>query len=189
MARQASSHVVGIAPQQAEYASALFSKFCGRIDAMGGRVPVLDLGPSTTGNVMYWVRAGHPVSALDITVHELVDEFRLDYENGAFGGVLGWTALSHLEPAQARQLMREIGRVLQHDGWLFTIFDGDGRTPPMAHRYRIIDADTLGFEPIDGRGAPHPVLTREVETLFQPFRETRIMVMRHGSREALGRRP
>lgn len=189
MARQAWSHIVDTAPQQAEYASALFSKFCRHVDAMGGQVPLLDLGPSTPGNVMYWVRAGHPVGALDITVHETVDEIRLDYEDCAFGGVLGWTALSHLEPSPARQLMREIGRVLRSDGWLFAVFDGDGRTPPMAHRYRIIDADNLGFEPIDGRGAPRPVLTREVETLFQPFRETRIMVMRHGSREALGRRP
>ena len=189
MARQAWSQVAGAAPQQVEYASVLFSKFCARIDAMGGQVPLLDLGPSTTGNVMYWVRAGHPVSALDITVHETVDEIRLDHEDCAFGGVLGWTALSHLEPSSARQLMREIGRVLRPDGWLFAIFDGDGRKPAMAHRYRIIDAGNLGFEPIDGRGAPRAVLAREVETLFQPFRERRIMVMRHGSREALGRRP
>ncbi len=189
MARQASSHIVGTAPQQAEYHSALFSKFCGHVGAMRGQVPLLDLGPSTTGNVMYWVRGGHPVGALDIAVHETVDEIRLDYEDCAFGAVLGWTALSHLEPSSARQLMGEIGRVLRPDGWLFAIFDGDGRKPPMAHRYRIMDADTLGFEPVDGHGAPRPVLTREVETLFQPFRETRIMVMRHGSREALGRRP
>ena len=189
MARQASTDVAGTAPQQAEYASALFSKFCGHIDAMGGQVPLLDLGPSTTGNVMYWVRDGHPVSALDIMVHETVDEIRLDYGDNSFGGVLGWTALSHLEPPQARQLMREIGRVLRPDGWLFAVFDGDGRKPPTPQRYRIVDAESLGFEPIDGRGAPRAVLTREVETLFQPFRETRIMVMRHGSREALGRRP
>ncbi len=188
MARQASSQIAGAAPHQAEYPSALFSKFCGHVNAMRGKVPLLDLGPSTTGNVMYWVRAGHPVSALDITVHEMVDEIHLDYADSFFGGVLGWTALSSLEPSSARQLTREIGRVLRTGGWLFAVFDGDGRKPPMAHRYRIIDAHNLGFEPIEGRGVPRPVLTREVETLFQPFRETRIMVMRHGSREALGRR-
>jgi hypothetical protein len=59
----------------------------------------------------------------------------------------------------------------------------------MAQRYRIIDSDTLRFEPIPERPAPRAVLTREVETLFGSFREVRVMVMRHGSREALGRRP
>ena len=119
----------------------------------------------------------------------MADRISLEYEDCAFGGVLGWTVLSHLGPEQARQLMREIGRVLRPRGCLFAIFDGDGRKTPAAQRYQIIDAKNLEFEPIEGRGAPRPVLTREVETLFQPFRETRIMVMRHGSREVLGKQP
>lgn len=181
--------VAGTAPRQADYASALFGQFCRNTGAMSTDVPLLDLGPSTTGNVMYWVREGHPVSALDIMSHDPAEEIRLEYPDASFGGVLGWTSLSHLDVARARQLMQEIGRVLRPDGWLFAVFDGDGRRDPVAQRYRIIDADTLGFEPIEDRPAPRPVLTREVETLFRSFREVRIMVMRHGSREALGRRP
>lgn len=154
-------------------------------------VPLLDLGPSTTGNIMYWVRDGHPVSAFDVMAHgpEEEEEVCLDYPDASFGGVLGWTALSYLQPIHARQLVRELGRVLRPDGWLFAVFDGDGRKDPAAQRYRIADAETLGFEPLAGGNSPRAVLTREVETLFQPFREVRIMVMRHGSREALGRRP
>ena len=116
-------------------------------------------------------------------------DLKLDHPDGFFGGVLGWTALSHLSPDGARQLIREVGRVLRPDGWLFAVFDGDGRKAPVAQRYRIVDTDTIGFEPLEGRTPPRAVLTREVEALFQPFREVRIMVMRHGSREALGRRP
>ena len=189
MARQASRHIGGNAPQKAKYASALFSKFCGDIAAMRGQAPLLDLGPSTTRNVMYWLRNSHPVSAFDIMVHDTPDQIRLDYEDCAFGGVLGWTVLSHLEPSQARQLIREIGRVLRPGGCLFAVFDGDGRKAPRAQRYQIIDGENLGFEPIEGHGRPRAVQTGEVETLFQSFRETRIMVMRHGSREVLGGRP
>lgn len=181
--------VAGTAPRQADYASALFGQFCTNTGAMSGDVALLDLGPSTTANVMYWVREGHPVSALDIMSHDPAEEIRLEYPDARFGGVLGWTSLSHLDVARSRQLIQEIRRVLRPDGWLFAVFDGDGRKDPVAQRYRIIDAATLSFEPIEGREAPRPVLTREVETLFQPFREVRIMVMRHGSREALGRRP
>ena len=137
---------------------------------------------------MYWVRAGHPVSALDIMAHDDLEEVRLDYPDGSFGGILCWTSLSHLSTAQARALMQEVGRVLRPDGWLFAVFDGDGRKQPAAQRYRILDADNLAFEPLAGCEPPRAVLTREVEALLQPFREVRIMVMRHGSREALGRR-
>jgi SAM-dependent methyltransferase len=176
-----------------DYASALFGQFCAKLKAFDEPVPLLDLGPSTTGNVMYWVGAGHSVSAFDIMAHageaDEEEDVRLDHEDATFGGVLGWTALSHLEPARARQLVREIRRVLRPNGWMFAVFDGDGRKDPVAQRYRIIDSKTLGFRPIEGRAAPRAVKTREVETLFQPFREVRIMVMRHGAREALGRRP
>ena len=190
MARQATiGDVAGTVPQHADYASALFGQFCANIGDMGDGVPLLDLGPSTPGNVMYWVRAGHPVSALDLMAHPDLDEVRLDHPDASFGGILCWTSLSHLSAAQARQLMQEIGRVLRPDGWLFAVFDGDGRRAPAAQRYRIIDDGTLAFEPLAGREPPRAVLTREVETLLQPFREVRIMVMRHGSREALGRRP
>jgi SAM-dependent methyltransferase len=189
MASQSTEEAVGTAPRQADYASAIFAQFCRRTGAMSSDVALLDLGPSTTGNVMYWVREGHPVSALDIMSHDPAEEIHLEYPDASFGGVLGWTSLSHLDVVRARQLMQEIGRVLRPDGWLFAVFDGDGRKDPLAQRYRIIDAETLSFEPIEGREAPRAVLTREVETLFQPFREVRIMVMRHGSREALGRRP
>jgi len=190
MARRSTGEAAGTVPQQADYASALFGQFCRNIRAHEEPVPLLDLGPSTTGNVMYWVRDGHPVSALDVMARDPDEgEFELEYPDASFGGVLGWTALSHLDADGSRQLMREIGRVLRPNGWLFAVFDGDGRKDPVAQRYRIVDAETLGFEPLAGRPAPRAVLTREVETLLQPFREVRVMVMRHGSREALGRRP
>ena len=189
MVRRTAS-TAGTVPRQAEYSSALFGQFCTKLEKLGPEAALLDLGPSNTSNVMYWVRAGHSVSAFDVMAHDPTEEeLQLDYPDGSFGGVLAWTALSHLDTIRARRLVREIGRVLKSDGWLFAVFDGDGRREPVAQRYRIVDPKTLGFEPISGRSAPRAVLTREVETLFHPFREVRIMVMRHGSREALGRRP
>jgi SAM-dependent methyltransferase len=175
--------------RQAEYQSALFARFCRHLTELGPDVAILDLGPSTPGNVMYWIGKGHRVSARDLVAHGSAGNMKLEYPDGAFGGVLCWTAPSHLEPESARELMQEIGRVLQPDGWLFSIFDGGGRHRPPAQRYRVLDEDRLGFEPMLERGSPRAVLTREVELLYQSFREVRVMVMRHGSREALGRRP
>ena len=176
-------------PLQAEYQSALFGRFCRHLSEMGPDVAILDLGPSTPGNVMYWIGKGHRVSARDLVAHGAVEKLKLEYPDAAFGGVLCWTAPSHLSPENARELMQEIGRVLQPDGWLFSVFDGDGRHQPPAQRYRVLADDRLGFEPMLKRDAPRAVLTREVELLYQSFREVRVMVMRHGSREALGRRP
>lgn len=175
------------APRQADYASALFEQFCRHIRALGS-CPILDLGPSTPRNVMYWIERGHPVSAFDLAAHA-DDGTDLHYEDGMFGGVLCWTALSHVSPAQARDLVLEVSRVMRPDGWLFAVFDGDGRRQPTSQRYRIVDSTRLAFEPMERADPPRAVLTREVEMLLQPFREARIMVMRHGSREALARRP
>ena len=74
------------APAQAEYASALFRQFCTKFEKLGADTPLLDLGASTTGNVMYWVRAGHSVSAYDIMAHDDAEEIVLDYPDGFFGG-------------------------------------------------------------------------------------------------------
>lgn len=177
------------APQQADYKSALFGQFTRNLAKLPTDSPVLDLGPSTPPNVMYWIRQGHPVSALDLVTRDDDETTSLEYDDGSFGGVLCWTALSHQPPEAARQLIREIGRVLRPDGWLFAIFDGDGRHVPGAQRYRILDDEHLAFEPVDAPSTPRAVLTREIEMLLQPFREVRVMVMRHGSREALARRP
>jgi SAM-dependent methyltransferase len=199
MVRQSAGKAAGTVPQQAEYASALFGQFCRKVSGADEPLPLLDLGPSTTGNVMYWVRGGHSVSAFDVMAHapepdedddsQTRAELRLDYPDSSFGGVLAWTTLSHLDPRRAKALIQEIGRVLRPNGWLFAVFDGDGRKDPLAQRYRIVDEETLAFEPLEERPAPRAVLTSEVEALFRPFREVRVMVMRHGSREALGRRP
>jgi SAM-dependent methyltransferase len=187
--QQSAEPFVAGGPQQAEYQSALFGRFCRQISELGPDAAILDLGPSTPGNVMYWIGRGHRVSARDLVAHEPPERLTLDYPDAAFGGVLCWTAPSHFPAEQARELMQEVCRVLRPDGWLFSIFDGDGRHPPPAQRYRVLDDDRLAFEPMLKRDSPRAVLTREVELLYQSFREVRVMVMRHGSREALGRRP
>ncbi|MFQ5741703.1 MAG: hypothetical protein ACE5JX_22110, partial [Acidobacteriota bacterium] len=53
-------------PEQADYPSALFGQFCKHISELNSGVGILDLGPSTPGNVMYWIEHGHRVSALDL---------------------------------------------------------------------------------------------------------------------------
>lgn len=190
MAKRASlGEAAGVSPGQGDYVSALFKKFCGGIAHLGDDAALLDLGPSTTGNVMHWVRDGHSVTAFDLLARPVDDDFELDHPDNAFGGVLGWTTFSQLSHPAARRLTQEVGRVLRPDGWIFAVFDGDGRRPPPAYRYRIVNSETLGFEPIADRPEPRVVLASEIETLLQPFRELRIMVMRHGSREVLGRRP
>lgn len=190
MANQGSvADAASSAPQQADYKSALFGQFSRKLAKLPADSPILDLGPSTPRNVMYWIRRGHPVSALDLVTRDDGETTTLDYDDATFGGVLCWTALSHQSPESARELVQEIGRVLRPDGWLFAVFDGDGRHEPKSHRYRILDDDHLAFERMNTPSAPRAVLTREIEMLLQPFREVRVMVMRHGSREALGRRP
>ena len=176
--------------RRGDYASALFQRFCEMMDRLGPRARLLDLGPSTPENVVYWARRGHAVAALDyIGHHANGSEHPLErFEDGHFGGILGWTVLSHLPSDEAIQLMGQLERVIQPGGLLFAIFDGDGQQVPPARRYRIVSGARLAFEPID-RNAPRPVVTGEIEVLFHAFKPARLTVMRHGSREALGSFP
>ena len=90
-----------------EYGSALFERFCASIARFGSAAEILDIGPSTPSNVMYWVERGHRVAALDYVDHRDRGERDLlqRFASARFAGVLGWTVLSHLARPEAMELM------------------------------------------------------------------------------------
>lgn len=172
----------------AEYNSALFEMFVSGLGKLGPDAGVLDLGPTTSDNLMFWVRRGRRVAAVDAASRHRQGR-SCDLGSRRFGGILCWNALCELPPDVAKELATDLTRRLLPGGYLFAIFDGDGRQPTAALRYRIVSDSRLAFEPRTSPGALRAVSTSEIESLLTGLRPTRMTVMRHGAREALGQSP
>lgn len=166
------------------YASALFAQFVTAMDPLR-RVPeLLDLGTTTPQNIMFWAERGFRVAAVDGLSH-LPGRIEVPGE-ALFGGILCWNVLSALGRDEAIDLVTRLRHRLAPGGALFAIFDGDGRQAPHGRRYRIVGPDRLSFEPLTREVQLRAVPNSEIESLLRGLRPTRLTVMRHGSREALG---
>lgn len=173
-----------------EYDSGLFADLTALVERLGRDVGILDLGPTTPANLMFWLRRGHRVTARDYLARRHRGAHGLVLESGQrFGAIVTWNVFSFLPRSDARTLMAELQGYLMPGGGLFAIFDGDGRRVPPTVRYRIVGEGRLAVE--EGRFAavPRAVSTSEIEALLGNLPTTRISVMRHGSRESLARRP
>lgn len=174
--------------EAANYPSALFEKFVKSVERLGPSTRVLDLGPASPTGLNFWTGRGFSVSMRDLVTRADVAE---DFDFGApdLGGVLCWNALTVLSRERAAELVAAVRPRLVPGGTLFAIFDGDGRTAPPPLVYRMSDATRLRLEPAKTDQHPRAVSTAEIDRLLASFGPTRVTVMRHGSREALGHVP
>ena len=174
--------------EAADYPSALFERFVQGVERLGPSTRVLDLGPASPAGLNFWTGRGFSVS-----LHDLVtrpdDGGHFDFGAADLGGVLCWNSLTVLSRERAAELVAAVRPRLVPGGLLFAIFDGDGRTVPPPLLYRVSDANRLRLEPSRMGNAPRAVSTAEIDRLLASFRPTRVTVMRHGSREALGHVP
>jgi len=166
----------------------LFEKLVGTIERLGQSTRILDLGAANPKGLNFWTSRGFSVS-----IHDLVtrpdDGKRFDFGPADLGGVLCWNALTMLSRERAVELVAAVRPRLVPGGVLFAIFDGDGRTLPAPFQYRISSESRLRIESTESEERPRAVSTAEIDRLFGSFKPTRVTVMRHGSREALGHAP
>jgi hypothetical protein len=113
----------------------------------------------------------------------------IDLGERRFAGALCWNAFCVLSRDDAALLIAKLRRALRPGGYVFAIFDGDGRRTPPALRYRIAGPARLAFGALEAAVEMRAITTSEIDTLLDGFRGTRLTVMRHGSREALAHLP
>ena len=171
------------------YRSALFRRFVDavmRAAAPAGAPAVVDLGPTTPENLLFWTTRGRGLVAVDLLGQQDPCAALARLGDRRFHGILCWNVLGMLHsPVRARIAAMLIER-LQPRGALFAVFDGDGRSAPASLRYRIGGPELLSVEPLARANAAAVVSTKEIEEIFAPLAPVRITVMRHGSREVLG---
>lgn len=172
----------------AEFSSALFEHFVKGVERLGSDTGILDLGPTTSDNLMFWIRRGRRVAAMDLLARHRGNK-SLELGSRRFAGILCWNVLGGLPADVAKETAAELTERLAPGGYLFAIFDGDGRHPSPPRRYRIVTEERLSFERNPDGEPQRAVSTSEIESLLVGLRPTRMTVMRHGAREALGQRP
>ncbi len=174
---------------EGEFTSALFTQFSAGVERLGPEAEVLDLGSTMPSNIYYWVHRGHRVGLVDVLSKDVSDIAGLGLADRRFAGICCWNVLSFVSRESAASLVSGLERLLVPGGMIFAVFDGDGRNVPPCQRYRIVNERTLRLEPsprdLENRAVP----TREIELLFANLKPTRLTVMRHGAREALGTKP
>jgi hypothetical protein len=167
------------------------------------RPEVLDLGPFCGVTAMFLADNGARVR-----VEELLpppptpaDEdappgpaLHIDAPDATVDLVLAWEVCDFLDRGRLTELGSELQRVLAPDGWALLFVSGEGarlgatprteaRRPP---RYRVLAADRVLREQVDGRGMPrfsHP--NREIERAVAPLTIAGIHLQRSGLREFL----
>lgn len=175
--------------QGGEYQSDLFLQFAEGVEGLGAGAEILDLGATTPDNLLYWAQRGHRVAAIDLLAKDGISAAELGLSGRQFGGIVCWGAICALSRPRAAVCVAELRNLLIPGGRIFAIFEGDGRTVPSAVRYRIAGDGKLKFEPLARDIELRAVTTGEIETLWAGLRQTRVTVMRHGSREAIGQAP
>jgi hypothetical protein len=172
----------------ADYHSALFERLVGTVERLGPSTRVLDLGPANPVGLNFWTARGLSVSINDLVTRP-DDGAHFDFGAADLSAVLCWNALTMLTRERAAELVAAVRPRLVPGGVLFAIFDGDGRTVPAPFLYRVSNESRLRIEPTAAEYRPRAVSTAEIDRLLGSFRPTRVTVMRHGSREALGHAP
>ena len=174
---------------EGEFTSALFAEFTSGVERIGADADLLDLGRAVPANIYFWAPRCRRVTVVDVLSRTGCRSEDLGLTDRRFGGICCWNVLDFMAPQQAGTMFADLVRLLLPGGKLSAIFDGDGRVAGSPQRYRIAGDGKLHLEPASHGLHNRAVATSEIERLFAPLKPTRLTVMRHGSREALGAMP
>lgn len=172
---------------EGEFASALFAEFVSAVERIGADTDLLDLGSAVPANIHFWAPRSRRVTVVDVLSRTGFRSEDLGLAGRRFGGICCWNVIDFMTPQTAGTMFADLVRLLVPGGKVFAIFDGDVAGAP--YRYRIAGDGRLRLEAATHNLHNRAIATSEIERLFAPLKPTRLTVMRHGSREALGTMP
>lgn len=176
--------------------------------ALGGRSQpiLLDLGPVVGPNVTFF---GEEIGckilvedlSKDIDRHVTQGTFdalpafldtRFTQETEAIDGILCWDIFDYLDRPSADRLARQLKRVLRPQGVLLALFSTvDTRSTQATYtKHVVVDRTHLQYRPYAGaRPKQRPVMSRDIQRLFEPLRITESFLLKTNLREMLFRKP
>jgi hypothetical protein len=169
-----------------------------------GSCGVLDLGPAVAGNLDFVSTFASRVQIVDLLgggsgnpaapAHDLERGMQAIRElvplaNGTFDLVLAWDLLAYLPSHRIGDLIGALAELCRPEARLHAIVPTTEMIPAVPNRYRIVDAESLVYEPAttDLRGAPE-LPPNAVDRLLEGFEIEHSFVLRHGVREYVATR-
>ena len=169
-----------------------------------GSCGVLDLGPAVAGNLDFVstfasrvqiidlfgrgsANAAAPAPDLERGMQVLRDLVPL--ANGTFDLVLAWDLLAYLPSHRIGEMIGALAELCRPEARLHAIIPTTEMMPAVPNRYRIVDAESLVYEPAttDLRVAPE-LPPNAVDKLLEGFEIEHSFVLRHGVREYVAMR-
>ena len=185
------------------FATKALRKFVRSLTAREAPV-LLDLGSVVGSNVNFFgeqfgckIFVEDMFADLDRHVREgRTDEFptflmrRLPQATGTVDGILCWDIIDYLDRPVARELARELTRVLRADGALLGLF-GTTQAPDRRYtKYIILDEVSLKYRSYPAaRGRQAVLLNRDIIRLFPGLRVSDSFLLQSNLRELLFRKP
>jgi SAM-dependent methyltransferase len=106
-----------------------------------------------------------------------------DHER-SFHAVFAWDVFNYLPFDECKALAAEVARLCRPGGRLLAMVAASNTIPATPNRYRIVDGETIDYEPTTTEVKGGPQLTpAAVERLLEGFSIEHSFVLRHGVRE------
>ncbi|HVR10059.1 MAG TPA: class I SAM-dependent methyltransferase [Thermoanaerobaculia bacterium] len=103
-----------------------------------------------------------------------------------FDAVLIWDLINYLERREVAALARQLARFCRPGATMFALISILKQIPAEPMRFRILDQETLAYEPRNASTRPCPrYAPAELNELLRGFRLDRSFLMRHGIQEYL----
>lgn len=180
--------------------------FMSGLKSMGAeKLRVLDLGPTSPGNIAFLTELGMHVYNEDVlhAAHDSLYKLRqpdgpeqidfvrffkenLDYPQGRFDAILGWDVLDYLPEPLVNPMVERLASILRLHGTLLAFFHTKDAGPDAPyHRYHLVKGDTLELEPRPGFRLQRVFQNRHLENLFRDFASRKFFLGRDNLREVI----
>ncbi len=169
------------------------------------KICVLDLGPTSPGNIAFLTGLGIRVFNEDILRESQDPAYELKQEDGSiqvdpgkffaenlnyaadqFDAILCWDVTDYLPESLVKPLVERLQVMLKVKGNLLAFFHTKDAGPESLYsRHHIVPPDVLELEPIQGFRLQRIFNNRHIENLFKDFASRKFFLGRDNIREVL----
>ncbi|MBV9669669.1 MAG: SAM-dependent methyltransferase [Acidobacteriales bacterium] len=168
---------------------------------------VLNLGPTSPGNIAYFTNLGHGIYSEDIITAAADDHYRTETEDGSrfdverflkenlvpnqrkFDIAICWDVFDYIDDALLAPLAHRIYELLKENAYLLAFFHSKtGEAPPPYYRYHITGPGTLDMQPGPNLTLRRTLNNRKIEDILTDFSSRKFLLARDNMREVLARK-
>ncbi|HEY0564065.1 MAG TPA: class I SAM-dependent methyltransferase [Terriglobales bacterium] len=168
---------------------------------------VLNLGPTSPGNISYFTNLGHGIFSEDVAAAAQEPEYYTEQDGKRvfdtkkfldenlvptgrrFDIALCWDVFDYVDEALLEPLAKRIYTLTKPGGYLLAFFHSKtGAGPSKYYRYHIIGPGMLEMQPGPDIAQKRTLNNRKIEDFLRDFSNVKFMLARDNIREVLAKR-